>query len=131
MPELYEPMSCVIGEYGLGTGSAAVAAVVQEEAGIGVLLFPEYFKRFLLQQVEVGGRNFFINDSLRRVGQRPNSAVAYQAEAVEGRQIGVVDIHPLQDFVEKVTAISVGETVLEYPEIAAERGWLGDEESGL
>lgn len=54
VPELDKPMSVGIGKHSFRARSTAVAAIIQQQSGITVLLLFQYFESNLLKSVEIG-----------------------------------------------------------------------------
>ena len=109
--------------------SAAVSAVEQKQFGVGRLALAEYFQSLLLEEVEISGifAGYYVGS--RSVGQGSHTVVSDNAQTVEGGEFIIVDTLSLQGFMEEVTAIPVGKTILEDSEIAPERCRFCREES--
>ena len=129
--KLHQPVAPLVREHRFGACAAAVAAVIQKEAGIVVLLLPEHLQGFSLQQIEVLQLLSPLYDGGGLEGERAHASGPDETQTVERRQLGVVDAFLQQYFVEQIASVAVGQAVLEDAEVAVVRGGLRQIQAGL
>ncbi len=82
MAKLDYPVTFGIRKYSFRTCAAAVAAIVQQQPGIIILLFFQNFKSNLLKPVEIGYRLFPVKNNRRRITESAHTVITHNGEPV-------------------------------------------------